>query len=172
MKPGAKPKPLSDRFWPKVDVRGPDDCWTWTGSLDSGGYGQISTIHGGKPMRASRVSWELVNGPIPDGLHVLHKCDNRPCCNPGHLFLGTNRDNVADMHSKGRARGGSIPGEAHPCAKLSESEASAILFLTHATRFTHAQIGAQFGVDRSTVRLIFLGKKWAHLRRPAPVVSC
>ena len=88
-------------FWSKVDVQGPDDCWLWKQSTDRHGYGQ--TGHDGLHWSAHRLAWQLSNGPIPDGLFVLHHCDNPPCCNPAHLFLGTQADNMADMVSKGRA---------------------------------------------------------------------
>lgn len=98
-------RPLEERFWEKVDRRGPDDCWLWTASL-SAGYGQIGL--GGKDGgngHAHRVAWELSRGPIPVGLNVLHRCDVPACCNPRHLFLGTLRDNTVDMYAKGRAAG-------------------------------------------------------------------
>lgn len=93
------------RFWAKVEVRSDDECWPWKANLING-YGQFNMggkIHQ-KKMVASRVSWELVNGDIHDGLHVLHKCDNPPCCNPKHLFLGTHDVNMKDMKAKGRAK--------------------------------------------------------------------
>lgn len=85
-------------FWAKVDRRGPDECWEWTTGRERYGYGH--SVLG----TASRVAWELTNGPIPDGQRVLHSCDNPPCCNPRHLFLGTQLDNVRDMMAKGRHR--------------------------------------------------------------------
>jgi len=114
---------IAERFWPKVDVREPDECWPWTASRTPFGYGQISK--GGKHagmVHTHRVCWELVNGPIPEGLWVLHSCDNPPCCNPSHFFLGTHIDNMRDCAAKGRAPRGS----ARPNAKLSEAIVAAI----------------------------------------------
>lgn len=87
----AMTRPRWDRFWEKVCKSG--DCWTWTASvLKADGYGQF-----GKGERAHRVSWELMHGPIPDGMHVLHTCDNRLCVRPGHLYLGTHQQNMIDV---------------------------------------------------------------------------
>lgn len=82
------------RFWEKVDVRSEDECWLWKASINDG-YGYFWT--GYKMEMAHRTSWRLHNGPIPEDKFVLHKCDNRPCINPGHLYLGTKSDNMRDM---------------------------------------------------------------------------
>jgi HNH endonuclease len=96
---------LINRFWGGLDVRGDDECWVWTKSLDTPGYGQLR-IPGprsvNKRIRISRLSWIIHNGPIPDGMNVLHRCDNPPCANPRHLFLGDRGVNMRDMVSKGR----------------------------------------------------------------------
>lgn len=90
------------RFWAKVNKKGKNQCWEWTAARDPFGYGRFGL--NGKICTASRFSWELHYSPISKGMCVLHKCDNPPCVNPNHLFLGTRSDNVADMIAKGRRR--------------------------------------------------------------------
>lgn len=97
-------KTLEQRFWAKVDKT--DDCWLWSGSK-SGLYGHGEIGRGRRTegkVKTHRLSWELHNGSIPKGMHVLHKCDNGLCVNPDHLFLGTQKDNMVDMAKKGRNR--------------------------------------------------------------------
>ena len=101
----AKKQPI-ERVWDVIDRRGPDDCWLWTACVNSKGYGRI-----GQKSIAHRVVWELTNGPIPDGLLVLHRCNTPACCNVAHLYLGTNWDNMRDRKRAGHYS--SVEPQAH-----------------------------------------------------------
>ncbi len=90
-------------FWQKVDVSKPNGCWPYTGFKKWDGYGWVR--RGEKNIAAHRYAWILTHGEPAEGLHVLHDCDNPPCCNPAHLFLGTHQDNMDDKVAKGRAAG-------------------------------------------------------------------
>lgn len=99
-RPGPKPLPVSARFWMRVVKTG--ECWEWTGSQDVHGYGQINLGQPRKLMLTHRLSWQFANGPIPEGMKILHKCDNPRCVRPDHLFIGTMADNTRDMMNKHR----------------------------------------------------------------------
>src|SRR5947209_19812053 len=97
-------EPLDVRFWRRVVVAGADDCWVWTGARSKSGYGRIGADRPRRVLQAHRVAYELTNGVhLPPEDCVLHRCDNPPCCNPAHLFLGDRAVNNADMDAKGRA---------------------------------------------------------------------
>lgn len=132
---------LAERLWRRVDRAAPDDCWEWQGYISTSGYGLM-----GRGTRAEgtvgthRVAWEVTNGPIPAGLLVCHTCDNRLCCNPAHMFLGTIYDNAQDMKRKGRGRGAEGSSNGH--AKLTRSQVDEIV-----QRYEPA-IGKGFGMVR------------------------
>jgi hypothetical protein len=111
------PLTIEERFWNRVDKNGPlhpilkTPCWEWTGTVNVQGYGDMSVE--GKHVGAHRLSYQLHNGSIPKGLHVLHKCDNRICTNPEHLFIGTQSENVKDMGKKKRWKNQHSAGENH-----------------------------------------------------------
>jgi hypothetical protein len=116
-------RPPEERFWAIVDKDGPDGCWLWAGRTSRGGYGQfVPTDRGGKrdqPVGAHRYAWALLHGPIPDGLFVLHQCDNPSCVNPVHLHLGTHEENMAEMATRNRA----LTGANNPAARFSPLQA-------------------------------------------------
>lgn len=147
---------LQRRFWQKVDVRGADECWEWTGSRDEDGYGRID--HNGKHIGAHRLSYELHYGPIADGMLIRHSCSNRPCCNPKHLLEGTAADNNRDTVEQGR----SLKGSKHHNAKLKESDIPVIRKLV-AEGFTYKDIGERYGVTASNIYYIVNRKAWQHV---------
>lgn len=148
--------PWPQRFWEKVsksDDR--DKCWLWTGSVGGHGYGQIHKD--GKPRTAHRLSYQLSVGEIPDGMHVLHRCDVRACCNPNHLFIGSNRENMLDKISKGRHN--APRGERSPKAKLTEDDIKQI----RGINLESEKIGRIYGVSGHQVGLIKRLQSWRHI---------
>lgn len=151
------PPVLPVRFWKSVTVG--DGCWTWIGVKTPGGYGRLK--HQGKQIAAHRVSWMIHNGPVPDGMFVLHRCDNRPCVRPEHLFLGTKADNNIDMLDKGRHDPNR--GESNGQSKLT----SALVLALRADRgtglYTQQQLAIKYGVRQSAVNNIIHRKRWNHI---------
>ena len=152
-----------DRFLTKFEKRNQDECWEWKGTKHNAGYGLFSI--GGKNVLAHRVMWEIENGPIPEGdfrgtMCVCHKCDNRICVNPDHLFIGTARDNVLDMYSK--KRDNTKRGEDHPRAKLSDLEVRHIKELLAAGCW-QTEVAAALDVSPKTINHISCGRRWAHI---------
>lgn len=150
-------------FWNRTDRSG--ECWVWTGDKLPTGYGVVRWK--GLPHRHTRVhriAWELARGPIPDGLWVLHRCDNPPCIRPDHLFLGTNADNMADMAAKGRWRPPAVPllGERHPRSRLTDEAVRQIRARRRAGE-PLAVIARDFGIAQTTVSGIALGHAWRHV---------
>ena len=160
---------LSARFWAKVNKSGTTPshylhlgpCWVWVGCVEADGYGRVHV--GGKGVLAHRQSWLMSRGTIPDGLCVLHHCDNPPCVNPDHLFLGTPGDNAADRAAKGRNGATGAPGERHGFANLTDDAVRTIRADCASGLQTHREIAARFGVSRSVVSTISANKAWRHV---------
>lgn len=164
---------LADRFWSKVDKNGPvpehcpelGPCWLWTGSR-SMGYGYI--FDNGRNRKATHVSWELNGGLIPDGMWLLHHCDNPPCVRYSHLFLGTHQDNTDDMIAKGRYKTLWVNGhhqgrgENAPFHKLTNAQVEDIRRRYRPYKVTAKMLAAEHGVSRSQVNQILMGttRKW------------
>lgn len=146
------------RFWRWVNKSEPGGCWVWSGARREHGYGQFSVVAGTTPVRAHRFSWELVNGKIPAGMVVCHKCDNPPCVNPDHLFLGTKRDNTLDAMRKGRLKWPDVRGK-NPNAKITASQALEI----RSANGRHIDIARLYGISPSSVGQIKSGVQWKNL---------
>lgn len=143
--PPRKRRPFAELFWSHVARGEANSCWEWNGFRDAGGYGKVRRYPDTKPVPASRASWEIHNGPIPGGLLVCHKCDNRACVNPAHLFLGTHKDNSQDMVRKGRhGRGG-------PMRKMTDALTAHALSLRDNGK-SYRAIGREIGVSYHTVQ--------------------
>lgn len=133
---------FQDRFWARVIKT--DGCWEWTAARFTGGYGKVALPGTRRLDGAHRVAWRLTNGAIPDGLWVLHKCDNRPCCRPDHLFLGTCEDNIHDAMAKGRMGGGGRSGS------LTEATIQ-VIRRRAAGGESHRSIARELEMDRRTI---------------------
>ena len=150
-------KSLAERFEEKYRVED-SGCWVWTASYGSVGYGQIGRGRKGEGLLgAHRASFEIHRGPIPAGLWVLHRCDNRACVNPAHLFLGTQADNMADAAAKGRT----ALGERNGVSKLSPDDVRKIRIFARV--LYQRVIAKKYGVSQTTVSKIVRRVRWGHI---------
>ncbi len=152
------PRPWQERYWPKVDVQGADDCWPWKAYRMPHGYG-VHSLSPKEPKREAlvhRIAWLLEHGSIPMGVHVLHRCDNPPCCNPAHLFLGTQADNIADMVAKSRQQSGERSGK----AKLTWVQVREIRRRFAAREASFAELSSAYGVGRQAIDKIVKYQRW------------
>lgn len=147
-----------NRFWKRVDVRSHDECWEWRGGIGKKGYGHISV--NGKTIMVHRFSFEIHFQSIPNGLQVLHACDNTVCVNPNHLFLGTNLDNMRDKAKK--KRGNAPRGERHGNHKLTEKQVLEIRELSKNN--SQIKIASMFGVSSKHISDILNFKKWSWMK--------
>lgn len=158
-------RPLAARLFEKVDRNGPipehcpelGKCHVWTGAVNPGGYGKIASETRGKTVDVHRAAWTLEHGEIPEGMSVLHRCDNPPCVRGSHLFLGDHQANMDDQARKARQPSGARNG----MAKLSEGDA--LLILQNPSEQTGVALARRFRVSPSIVCNIRKGKGWRHL---------
>jgi len=176
-----KEGPLDTRFWRSIDKNGPPSydgsrCWVWTGSVNASGYGRIGFNDGEANRRelAHRVSYAMHHGAIPDGLSVLHACDNSRCVNPAHLRTGTQSENIAEARERGRMASGndhglrkhperSAKGSDHGRSKLTEDQVLEIRRIGSDVSVRVADIASQFHISTTTVYQILLRRKWKHI---------
>ena len=184
------------RFWEKVRIRGPDECWPWTARRNEDGYGQFSLRRGenrceNSMYAAHRIAWTIADGSIPAGLSVLHHCDNPACINPSHLFLGTQKDNIADAVYKGRMRAPSgddhwtrrhperrprgamhwahkhpewvLRGEKHGRAKLTAEQIREIRQRHAITGISGAALAREYPVCSKVILQILRHEIWTHI---------
>lgn len=165
------PRPLAERFW--SHVKKGEECWEWTGAQRGGGYGAIwvGNRKDGGHRPAHRVAWLLMRGPIPLGEMVCHRCDNRRCVRPDHLFLGNHQANMTDMAQKGRAASGlrhgrytkpnrTAKGSRHGNSKLTQRKADAIRRRYIAGGVSTRQLAAEYKVDRRTIQNVLHWRIW------------
>lgn len=156
--------PLAERFWQKVDKSGPvmrpelGRCWAWRAAESDSGYGLLGRgVRGAGIVRATHVSWEIHRGPVPAGVFLLHRCDNPPCTNPDHLFLGDAAANMNDCKSKRRHAHGETS-----YSKLTESDVLDIRTL-YAFGARNGDLSRAFGVSPGMIGLIVGRKRWTHV---------
>ena len=159
---------VEERFWAKVE-RGPG-CWEWKASRSRQGYGQFGMDRGGPRWSnspAHRVAWEFTYGPIPSGLLICHRCDNPPCCNPEHLFLGTVSENAVDSVAKGRwmvHRHRNQPcGERNINAKLTEAAVRDIRRRYAEGGISQQTLADEYGVGQTKISAVVRRQTWRHV---------
>lgn len=163
IRPGREQITLGEaeaRLWAKTRINFVTGCWEVPAVND--GYGTATVA--GRQMGAHRLAYQIVFGPVPDGLMVCHSCDNRACVNPAHLWLGTNAENMADMARKGRRRGiAGTSGENCGAAKLTESQVREIRRRYAAGGVSQRQLGAEYGVSQMPISYIVRRVTWKHV---------
>ncbi len=156
------PERITSKIWPEPN----SGCWLWSGALSCAthGYGVTSYPDRSRQALAHRLVFEHVKGPIPIGMHVLHRCDNPPCCNPAHLFLGTPADNMRDMVKKGRQQRGAT----HYRTKVTDVMVVEMRE-AYAAGESQSSIAVRLGVSVTSVCLICKAQRWAHVGGPTNV---
>ena len=153
----AKAPQLYERFWSKVKIAGPDDCWLWTAAARNKHEGYGAFYLDGRNQPASRIAHILSNGPVPEGMEVCHRCDNPPCCNPAHLFIGTRKDNNDDKVRKGRTAAGETSG------KNKVTAAQVLEIRAKRESMTVIELGNIYGLHHTTISDICTRKSWRNI---------
>jgi hypothetical protein len=147
---------IEEVFWKHIKIGEDDECWEWQSAKLLRGYGKLRI--GKTKKSAHRFSYELHKGEIPKGMCVCHSCDNPPCCNPKHLWLGTTRENTQDMIKKGR--GVYASGEKSGVSKLTQKQVNEIRELYKIGKYTHRKLAEKFNVVKGTITFILQNKTW------------
>ena len=149
------------RFWNKVDVLGPKQCWPWRAAKlwGYGAFGIMLPVQKQMICRAHRVMWRIVYGPIPPRQCVLHSCDNPRCVNPSHLFLGLPKDNVQDRDRKAR----NVKGSKHGAARLTENDVFCIRGTYKRGEVSQQQLADNYKVTRAAISLVIRHRTWKHI---------
>lgn len=154
-------KTILDKFLAHIHIS--QNCWEWQGARTLG-YGRFTLQGGASSSLAHRISWQLENGRIPDGLDVLHKCDNPPCVRPDHLFLGTHQDNMDDMALKGRRKSNPPIGSEHWKAILTEKDVIEIRNrYEYRGYWNQYRLARKYGVRQSVICAIVNRRIWRHI---------
>jgi hypothetical protein len=152
---------LEEHFW--ASVRKTNTCWEWVGNIKKNGYGRIGSGLKDGEYLVHRYSYELHYGSIPEGMLVCHKCDNRKCVRPDHLFLGTHADNMADMIAKGRGRYPGASGEANHKHRFTQEQVLSIRSEYIPRKMGITALAKKYGVSYNAIDNIVKGKMWKHL---------
>jgi hypothetical protein len=148
-----------ERFWSKVNKKSENDCWEWIAGINSTGRGIF--FFQGKAIHAHRMAWILMNGEIPAGAFICHKCDNGKCVNPKHLFIGDALINNKDCFAKGRHP--VLRGENDPKSKLNNEKVLKIVELYKTGKYTQYKLADMFGVSRSAILNVLRGAAWSEI---------
>lgn len=162
---------IKHRFWTKVEIKEPSECWLWGAGKDPAGYGRFGVLDW--PILAHRVAWLITKGKIPEGIIVCHRCDTPACCNPAHFFLGTHKTNAEDKVAKGRqTKGITHHSQTKPeCVVKGEGIKNSILVAGDIPQIrelrkaghTYRQIGLLFSVSVESIRDVVKGYTWKHI---------
>jgi hypothetical protein len=156
-KESAEKQANIDSFWLRCSDADENGCREWLGTRNKSGYGKVMINR--RDMRTHRVAWELTYGPIPDDMFVCHQCDNPPCCEPTHLFLGTPADNIHDRDQKGRQRRGANVNT----AKLTPDDVRKMRRFYETGAFSKAELGRLFGVSKHAAMAVINRRSWKHV---------